>query len=74
MDEETWKTIGGAAANDVLMRYTITAKDVEGPFVEHIPQDMMERSQLPALAYTSLLEALGERFHRTAPSRHPQAR
>ena len=63
MDEETWKAIGGAAANDVLVRYTITSKDVEGPFVERIPQDMMEKSQLPALAYTSLLEALGEKFH-----------
>ena len=63
MDEKTWKAIGGAAANDVLVRYTITSKDVEGPFVERIPQDMMEKSQLPALAYTSLLEALGEKFH-----------
>ena len=62
-DEGTWKAIGGAAANDVLVRYTITSKDVEGPFVEHIPEDMMEKAQLPALAYTSLLEALAERFH-----------
>ena len=62
MDEATWKAIGGAAA-DVLVRYTITSKDVEGPFVKHIPQDMMEKSRLPALAYTSLLEALGEKFH-----------
>jgi lipoprotein-anchoring transpeptidase ErfK/SrfK len=63
MDEGTWKAIGGAAADDVLVRYTITSKDVEGPFVEHIPQDMMEKSQLPALGYTSLLEALAEKFH-----------
>ena len=63
MDEGTWKALGGAAADDVLVRYTITSKDVEGPFVEHIPQDMMEKSQLPALGYTSLLEALAEKFH-----------
>ena len=62
MDAATWKTIGGASA-DVLVRYTITSKDVEGPFVKQIPQDMMEKSQLPALGYTSLLEALGEKFH-----------
>jgi hypothetical protein len=42
----------------VLVRYTITSKDLEGPFVEHIPNDMMEKSQLPVLAYTSPLEAL----------------
>ena len=63
LDEGTWKALGGAAADDVLVRYTISAKDVEGPFVEHIPQDMMEKSQLPALGYTSLLEALAEKFH-----------
>ena len=63
MDEPTWKALGGSAADDVLVRYTISAKDVEGPFVEHIPQDMMEKSQLPALAYTSVLEALAEKFH-----------
>jgi lipoprotein-anchoring transpeptidase ErfK/SrfK len=63
MDEATWKAIGGAAAKDVLVRYTITSKDVEGPFVERIPEDMMEKSKLPALGYTSLLEALAEKFH-----------
>lgn len=63
MDEATWKVLGGAAADDVLVRYTITSKDVEGPFVERIPDDMMEKSQLQALSYTSLLEALAEKFH-----------
>ena len=62
MDEETWKALRGVAA-DVLVRYTITSTDLEGPFVEHIPDDMMEKSHLPALAYTSLLEALAEKFH-----------
>lgn len=63
INEDTWKAIGGPGANDVLVRYTITSKDVDGPFTEHIPQDMIEKSQLPALAYTSLIEALGEKFH-----------
>jgi lipoprotein-anchoring transpeptidase ErfK/SrfK len=63
MDEGTWKALGGAAADDVLVRYTITSNDLEGPFVGHIPNDMMEKSHLPALAYTSLLEALAEKFH-----------
>jgi lipoprotein-anchoring transpeptidase ErfK/SrfK len=63
MNAGTWKALGGVAADDVLVRYTITSNDLEGPFVEHIPDDMMEKSQLPALAYTSLLEALAEKFH-----------
>jgi lipoprotein-anchoring transpeptidase ErfK/SrfK len=42
--------------------YTITEADVAGPYVE-VPEDIMEQSKLPALAYASILEALGERFH-----------
>jgi len=63
MDEATWTALGGAPADDVLLQYTITSNDLEGPFVEHVPDDMMDKSHLTALAYTSLLEALAERFH-----------
>lgn len=42
--------------------YTITEADAAGPYAE-VPEDMMEQSKLPALAYASILEALGERFH-----------
>lgn len=45
-----------------LVEYTLTEADVKGPFVE-LPKDMMERAALPALGYTSIAEALGERFH-----------
>lgn len=46
-----------------LTTYTITAEDAAGPFVEKIPDDMMEKAALPALGYTSIVEMLGERFH-----------
>jgi lipoprotein-anchoring transpeptidase ErfK/SrfK len=63
MDEATWKALKGAAADDVLIRYTITSRDADGPFVAHIPDDMMEKAQLPALPYASPLEGLAEKFH-----------
>lgn len=52
------------AAMDVpaTIPYTITAEDAAGPFLP-IPQDMMEKAALKRLDYTSLAEALGERFH-----------
>jgi lipoprotein-anchoring transpeptidase ErfK/SrfK len=53
----------GAGAVDVLTQYTITLADAEGPFTEEIPEDLMDQARLPALHYSSLLEALGERFH-----------
>jgi lipoprotein-anchoring transpeptidase ErfK/SrfK len=53
----------GAAYNNPVVSYTITSDDIAGPFIEEIPEDMMEKAQLPTLAYASVLELLGERFH-----------
>ena len=52
-----------ALPQDATTSYAITEQDAAGPFTASIPSDMMEMSKLPALGYTSLLEALGERFH-----------
>lgn len=64
-------------AVEPLRSHTLTAADVAGPFVKSIPADMMEKSKLPALGYSSVLEALGEQFH-CAPallqSLNPKAR
>jgi lipoprotein-anchoring transpeptidase ErfK/SrfK len=46
-----------------LVSYTITQQDVAGPFIDKMPRDMMDASKLPALGYTSALEALSEKFH-----------
>jgi lipoprotein-anchoring transpeptidase ErfK/SrfK len=48
---------------DALATYRITEQDAAGPFTPAIPEDMVAKSKLQALGYTSLLEALGERFH-----------
>ena len=56
----------GAAASpavEPLTTYTITAEDAAGPFVPQVPKDLVEQASLPALAYTSVLESLAERFH-----------
>jgi lipoprotein-anchoring transpeptidase ErfK/SrfK len=53
----------GSGTTDVLTSYTLTAEDVAGPFTLDIPDDLMEQAKLPALGYSSVLEALGERFH-----------
>jgi lipoprotein-anchoring transpeptidase ErfK/SrfK len=61
VDPATWKLLKGDSA-PVLVRYAITAQDVAGPFLP-IPEDMMEKSALPALGYSSALEELSENFH-----------
>src|SRR5512142_1571068 len=45
-----------------VTRYRITPEDAAGPFVK-IPSDLMQKASLSALGYTSLLEAIAERFH-----------
>src|SRR4051812_42863540 len=52
-----------ALPSDAVTTYKITEQDAAGPFVPRIPEDMIEKSKLPSLGYTSIIEALGERFH-----------
>jgi len=61
LDAATWDALDHDV-QPALIRYTLTDADVAGPFAA-IPDDMMEKSQLPALGYTSVQEALGEKFH-----------
>lgn len=61
LDAATWTALNTDAAPE-LENYTIEATDVAGPF-NAIPTDMMEKSKLPALGYTSALEGLAEKFH-----------
>lgn len=53
----------GGRTIEPLATYEITEKDAEGPFTDVIPKDLMEQSKLPALGYTSILEAISEQFH-----------
>ena len=51
------------APAEPIVNYTITAEDVAGPFIDAMPRDLMASAKLPALGYTSALEALAEKFH-----------
>jgi lipoprotein-anchoring transpeptidase ErfK/SrfK len=55
-------TLAALPAAPALIDYTLTAADVDGPFVD-VPSDMIEKSKLEHLGYTSAIEAIGERFH-----------
>lgn len=61
VDAATWQALD-RDSDPVLARYRVTDADVAGPF-QAVPEDMMEKSKLPALGYASVAEALGERFH-----------
>ena len=61
LDAPTWTALNQDTA-PALVDYTITAADVAGPFLA-IPTTMADKAKLPAMSYSSPLEALAERFH-----------
>lgn len=65
VDPATWQALLGKAGNQVVGNYTITPDDANGPFTPNIPEDMVEKSKLERLGYTSVLELLSEKFHST---------
>jgi lipoprotein-anchoring transpeptidase ErfK/SrfK len=62
VDCETWRSLTTPPLEPIVP-YTIRPEDVAGPFLDAVPDDLIEQSKLPSLAYTSPVEALGERFH-----------
>jgi lipoprotein-anchoring transpeptidase ErfK/SrfK len=50
-------------ADPVMIDYTISAKDVAGPFSEKIPGKFEKKATLKRLDYTGPAEMLAERFH-----------
>jgi lipoprotein-anchoring transpeptidase ErfK/SrfK len=63
LDKATWDKLTEGAADPVVSRYTITADDVKGPFVEKIPDGIEDMAKLDSLAYSGPAEELSERFH-----------
>jgi lipoprotein-anchoring transpeptidase ErfK/SrfK len=47
----------------LIAQYTITADDVKGPFLEKLPAKMEDMKGLKTLGYTSVREAIAEKFH-----------
>ncbi|MBM3604433.1 MAG: murein L,D-transpeptidase [Alphaproteobacteria bacterium] len=62
MDPHVWNLLQAYAERPVTQSYTITQADAEG-LVDAIPTDYAEKAQMEAMAYTSVAERLGERFH-----------
>lgn len=62
-DCDTWRALSAKGDVRLLVDYAITADDAAGPFVRRIPADLAKQAHLFSLGYTSVLEALGEKFH-----------
>jgi lipoprotein-anchoring transpeptidase ErfK/SrfK len=63
LTQELWSKLVDTSQGEVMTSYTITAKDVKGPFLKKLPARMEDMKDLPALGYTSPREAIAEKFH-----------
>jgi lipoprotein-anchoring transpeptidase ErfK/SrfK len=64
VDDATWKELWERSAGQhPLISYTLTQDDVDGPFVENIPADIMQQASLKSLDYRNALEGMAEKFH-----------
>jgi lipoprotein-anchoring transpeptidase ErfK/SrfK len=62
-EKAVWDQLGEAAAEPVLMEYTIAPNDVAGPFEPTIPPTLEGKARLDRLSYTGPDELLAEKFH-----------
>ena len=62
LSDEVWQKLA-TDTRPVLSSYTITKKDVAGPFLRHLPSKMEDMKGIRRLSYTSPREELAERFH-----------
>jgi lipoprotein-anchoring transpeptidase ErfK/SrfK len=63
LDEASFAKLMEGDSAPVLSRYTISAEDVKGPFIDKVPTDIAEKAKLKRMAFTGPQEALAERFH-----------
>ncbi len=65
MDQQTFAKVAAEAAYaPVVIQYTLTPADVQGPF-RKLPDSVYDKAKLPHLYYESLQEELSEMFHCT---------
>lgn len=62
LTDDVWKALQ-ADGRPLTATYTITDKDVAGPFLHKLPARMEDMKDIPKLSYTSPREALAEKFH-----------
>ena len=63
LNAELWAALKEASPDPPMIRYTVSKRDTQGPFVERIPRKLEEQADLPRLSYRDVAEELGEKFH-----------
>ena len=60
---EVWSRLQQVSGDPVIVEYTLTDRDLKGPFIDKLPSKLEEKKSLKKLGYASSKEALAEQFH-----------
>jgi lipoprotein-anchoring transpeptidase ErfK/SrfK len=63
LSEDVWGALSATSTDPVIVQYTISDRDVAGPFLDKVPRRLDKMRGLRALSYGSAREKLAERFH-----------
>jgi lipoprotein-anchoring transpeptidase ErfK/SrfK len=63
LTRELWTKLAESSQDAVIAQYAISEGDVKGPFLEKLPAKMEDMKSLKAVGYTSVREAIAEKFH-----------
>lgn len=63
LDADVFAALAETGSDDVLVTYALTEEDLDGPFVESIPEDYGALAEMERLGYRDVREMLAERFH-----------
>ena len=53
----------GAPLREAITKYRVNRGGHRGPVIDRMPTDMMDMAKVPALGYTSVIEALASASH-----------
>jgi lipoprotein-anchoring transpeptidase ErfK/SrfK len=62
-DAEVWAMLAAEDSKDATQTYELAAEDIDGRFVETIPDNYAELAQIEWLGYRDVTEMLAEKFH-----------
>jgi lipoprotein-anchoring transpeptidase ErfK/SrfK len=63
VDEATWGVLKETSNEPIIINYTLSKDDVDIPLLDKLPTKMEEQADLKRLSYTSIREAIAEKFH-----------
>jgi lipoprotein-anchoring transpeptidase ErfK/SrfK len=63
LTEQLWRELSATSQEPVVGKYTLSDKNIEGPFLDKVPTKLDEMKGLKAMSYGSARERIAERFH-----------